>query len=451
MDPIDNLLSKATELFSANDATEVDIEESEYLQEKEEIEESIIDTKDIDNLLNAKVSYNTRSVQIDSILGSLMDGYYVIPQFQRRYVWNKDKIAYLALSIIKNIPIPPLYLYLDPDTKQQYVLDGQQRLISLFLYFNDLSYSRSNNSIDFRKVANLNKQIKELEKERDLLIENKVLNGELKKIKDEIKEKSTILEKGYGMKRCLYLVEVTDSNTNEKASLDISFFNFEKKSQALMFHKTLEISLVECHDLYPQKTYAYIFKLLNSAGKLLSKQEIRNGVYWKTNLYDRLYNMNMNNSMWRSIYGKISIYSKDMEILLKGLSLAHFSKVSIDKDGEEIIEIEYPGFSWAKIIERYSELGLSSDLNQEIDLLDKYLNNIVFDTEESQKMKCTKAVFEACFVGYSLLQPLTDKKINYSWLCSVGDEFGTILSSKSNVESRLLIAYRNVREYFDEE
>lgn len=297
MDSIDNLLSKGNEIFAANDTEEFDVEESEYLQEKEEPEESMIDTKDIDNLLNAKVSYNTRSVQIDSILGSLMDGYYVIPQFQRRYVWNKEKIAYLALSIIKNIPIPPLYLYLDPDTKQQYVLDGQQRLISLFLYFNDLSYSRSDNSIDFGEVSKLNKQIKQLEEERDRLIEAKGLNQELKKIKNEIKEKSIILEKKYGMKRCQYLVEVTDTSINEKSSLDISFSNFEKRSQSLMFHKTLEISLVECHDLYPQKTYAYIFKLLNSAGKLLSKQEIRNGVYWKTNLYDRLYSMNMSHPM----------------------------------------------------------------------------------------------------------------------------------------------------------
>ena len=42
MDSIDNLLSKGNEIFAANDTEEFDVEESEYLQEKEEPEKKLL-------------------------------------------------------------------------------------------------------------------------------------------------------------------------------------------------------------------------------------------------------------------------------------------------------------------------------------------------------------------------------------------------------------------------
>ena len=79
-------------------------------------------------------------------------------------------MAYLALSIIKNFPIPPLYLYIDPTSKRkQVVLDGQQRMIAIFLYFNELTYVRSDNHINFKEVSILNREIRELENKKQKL------------------------------------------------------------------------------------------------------------------------------------------------------------------------------------------------------------------------------------------------------------------------------------------
>lgn len=426
-------------------------DEDGYIQEQEEPDINIIETTDIDNLLNANINYNSRSLQIDSVLKSLTDGYYVIPRFQRRYVWNKEKVAYLALSIIKNIPIPPLYLYLDQGTRQQYVLDGQQRLISVFLYFNDLAYSRSDNAINFGEVARLNDKLRSLEKEKLALDSEQKSSQKAKELNKEIKTICNILEKEHGMKRCSYVVGMTEKGSNEKKDLDISYSKFEKKSQDFLLRQALEITLVDCRDENPQKIYAYIFKLLNSAGKILGSQEIRNGVYWRTNLYGRLYELNMSNAVWRKIYGKISIYSKDIEILLKALALAHFSKVVVNEEGEEVIQIDYLGFTWKKIMETYSELGFSDNLNQEIDKLEQFLNHIEVCEESGEKLKCKKAVFEAVFVGFSMLNTEIPKAIDYNWLCNAGNNFGVILSSKSSVEERLTIAYNKVGEYISAE
>jgi uncharacterized protein with ParB-like and HNH nuclease domain len=57
------------------------------------------------------------------------------PGYQRDSVWSEEKQAFLIDSILKNIPIPPIFLHqiIDDDTgKTSYaVIDGKQRLTSI--------------------------------------------------------------------------------------------------------------------------------------------------------------------------------------------------------------------------------------------------------------------------------------------------------------------------------
>lgn len=82
------------------------------------------------NVLNEKITHYTNGLQVESVISSLETEYYVIPKFQRRFVWKKEQVANLALSIIKDIPIPPLYLYWDKKSKL-YLMDSS----ALQLYF----------------------------------------------------------------------------------------------------------------------------------------------------------------------------------------------------------------------------------------------------------------------------------------------------------------------------
>src|SRR5882724_4594307 len=55
------------------------------------------------------------------------------PDFQRRFVWDRKKSSRLIESILLSVPLPIIYLSEQPDGKE-YVIDGQQRLTSLFSF-----------------------------------------------------------------------------------------------------------------------------------------------------------------------------------------------------------------------------------------------------------------------------------------------------------------------------
>lgn len=55
------------------------------------------------------------------------------PDFQRQYVWDNKKASRLLESILLDIPLPVIYLSEESDGKT-YVIDGQQRLTSLFSF-----------------------------------------------------------------------------------------------------------------------------------------------------------------------------------------------------------------------------------------------------------------------------------------------------------------------------
>lgn len=57
------------------------------------------------------------------------------PDFQRQFVWDKKKASRLIESVLLQVPLPIIYLAEDEDGKE-YVIDGQQRLTSLFSFIN---------------------------------------------------------------------------------------------------------------------------------------------------------------------------------------------------------------------------------------------------------------------------------------------------------------------------
>ena len=93
-------------------------------------------------------------LSIRDVITKINDGNIRIPSFQRDFVWEPDEIAYFMDSIYKNFPFGSIQLWRtkiplrfekqfgpfklfdrDPDYPIDYVLDGQQRLTSLFGVF----------------------------------------------------------------------------------------------------------------------------------------------------------------------------------------------------------------------------------------------------------------------------------------------------------------------------
>lgn len=115
----------------------------------------------------------------DSLITNINNGYIKIPKFQRDFVWSINDSADLLDSIIKGYPIGTFILWKTrermgsvkelgsadlPPTPEgdfvQYVLDGQQRLASLFVVVKGLQVKKDNKLIDYSKIyVDLDKDI----------------------------------------------------------------------------------------------------------------------------------------------------------------------------------------------------------------------------------------------------------------------------------------------------
>jgi len=76
--------------------------------------------------------------KIRELVEMVENGEIDVPEFQREFVWSNNQVRDLAESIYKSYPIGLLVFYKIPSqlrsqNKRYWVLDGQQRLLSLVL------------------------------------------------------------------------------------------------------------------------------------------------------------------------------------------------------------------------------------------------------------------------------------------------------------------------------
>ncbi|WP_035724373.1 DUF262 domain-containing protein, partial [Gracilibacillus boraciitolerans] len=112
-----------------------------------------------------------QSITFSTLIHDIDKGIIKIPQFQRDFVWSLEQSAKLIDSIIKGYPIGTFILWESqeklrsvrniggaslPDTPPgsmvQYVLDGQQRMTSLYASLKGLQVQRDKKSDDFSGI-----------------------------------------------------------------------------------------------------------------------------------------------------------------------------------------------------------------------------------------------------------------------------------------------------------
>ena len=101
----------------------------------------IIEEINIKGLLDTNIYHSTIPTPIDTIISRLISGFYFIPNYQRQYVWNEKQVVALMVSLLKNIPIPKLYMYNKPNDGRYTIIDGQQRLTSLFFFIKGIFHA----------------------------------------------------------------------------------------------------------------------------------------------------------------------------------------------------------------------------------------------------------------------------------------------------------------------
>ena len=109
-----------------------------------------------------------QSLPFSSLMSDIDKGIIKIPQFQRDFVWSKEKSAKLLDSIVKGYPIGTFILWKTkeelralrniggiqlPRTPKgdfiQYVIDGQQRLTTLYASLKGLKIQREDYEEDY--------------------------------------------------------------------------------------------------------------------------------------------------------------------------------------------------------------------------------------------------------------------------------------------------------------
>ena len=100
------------------------------LEDKEKAEEQIVQQKE-------PVAFDTREYPIEVLINKFSDEEFVIPNYQREFVWEKDKVKMSRFieSALLDLPIPYLYFADDPDSGKLEIIDGSQRIRTLKAFY----------------------------------------------------------------------------------------------------------------------------------------------------------------------------------------------------------------------------------------------------------------------------------------------------------------------------
>jgi len=75
---------------------------------------------------------------VDSIIKRIKDNVIYVPKFQRKYVWNIAQASKFIESLILGLPVPGVFLSRENKTGRLLIVDGQQRLMSLYHFYNGI-------------------------------------------------------------------------------------------------------------------------------------------------------------------------------------------------------------------------------------------------------------------------------------------------------------------------
>lgn len=182
----------------------------------------------------------------------------LVPDFQRKFVWSLPESSRFIESLLLGLPVPGIFLAQEADSGKMYVIDGQQRLLSL-LYFFDGHFKPKKDAATNRvfRLTGVQKPY------------NGLLYEELEEVDKENLNNSVI-----------HATVVRQDSPND--------------GDTSMYH---------------------IFGRLNSGGRRLTPQEIRTAVYHGT-VIDAIKIANAIPS-WRKAFGPENDRMKDQELVLR--------------------------------------------------------------------------------------------------------------------------------------
>ena len=187
-----------------------------------------------------------------------------IPDFQRGFVWKQTQASKLIESFLVGLPVPAVFFYSERRSHKYLVIDGQQRLKSIFSYFEGYFGPKRRGRHAVFQLKGLDQQSQFHDRAFEDLLED-----------DQRKLKNSVLR--------AFIVQQLDPEDDTS-----------------MYH---------------------IFERLNTGGTLLANQEIRNGIHHGrfSKFLDEINKLND----WRRILGKTEpdTRKRDVELILRFLAI----------------------------------------------------------------------------------------------------------------------------------
>ncbi len=72
---------------------------------------------------------------VETLVSRIKSKQFYVPDFQREFIWSKNQASRFIESLLLGLPVPGLFLYKESGTGKHLIIDGQQRLMSLYFFF----------------------------------------------------------------------------------------------------------------------------------------------------------------------------------------------------------------------------------------------------------------------------------------------------------------------------
>lgn len=79
---------------------------------------------------------------VDSLVKRMRGRAFKIPPFQRKFVWTLKHSSKFIESLLMGLPVPGIFLYKESETNEHLVIDGQQRLLTLQMFYDGMFKDR---------------------------------------------------------------------------------------------------------------------------------------------------------------------------------------------------------------------------------------------------------------------------------------------------------------------
>lgn len=367
----------------------------------DEIEEFEMEKEEDIGIRPYEVDCLPNDYNITTLMSLIARGYMKIPSFQRNYVWKIDMASKFIESIIIGLPIPQLFLF-EKARNNFLVIDGQQRLITMYLFKKQRFPKNDIGRSVIRKYLSLGIEIPDEE-----------LQGENF---DEFKLKLPTLD--------------TQQNLLSGLKYDtlsiIKEYDFKGEFDYNRTIRTITIRQVAPAD--DDSSMFEIFSRLNSGGITLKQQEIRMCMYYSPFYETLVTEMNLNGE-WRRFLGKKNpdLHMNEIEVLVRAFALLEMSE-----------NYKSP---LRNFLNEYSKKAMEFDekkINTLSGLYNEFWNSCSELCEEAfrnEKNKFVRVLFESVFVTVCEKirnDGLNDRKIKPESLVELKQDKQFVESSQGN-------------------